>query len=133
MPFASSHIQHHMVSTEGTGGKITVAIFYNYNIIMTGENDIRFEWNTQKNALNLQKHGISFEEAKTVFYDPNAQLISDPDHSGKEDRFILLGLSETLNLLVVCHCYRSQDQVIRIFSARRATKAETKVYQELLI
>lgn len=90
---------------------------------------IRFEWDENKNTINRQKHKISFEEAKTVFYDENALLIDDPDHSETEDRFILLGLSREAKLLVVCHCYRQSDTVIRIISARKATKAEAKYYE----
>lgn len=90
---------------------------------------IRFEWDENKNTINRQKHKISFEEAKTVFYDENALLIDDPDHSETEDRFILLGLSREAKLLVVCHCYRQSDTVIRIISARKATKTEAKCYE----
>ena len=70
----------------------------------------------------------SFNEAESVFYDPNGKLIADPDHSAEEDRFIFLGLSKLLKLLVVCHCYRENDDTIRIFSARKATKNEKKSY-----
>jgi uncharacterized protein len=89
---------------------------------------IHFDWDESKNDANIRKHKISFEEAKTVFYDPNARIISDPEHSDNEDRFILLGLSQKLNLLIVCHCYRSKDEVIRIISARRATNTESENY-----
>jgi hypothetical protein len=89
---------------------------------------LRFEWDERKAAANLRKHGISFEEAKSVFYDERAKLIDDPDHSENEDRFILLGLSSALNVLVVCHCYRTDSGVIRIISARKATARETKSY-----
>ena len=89
---------------------------------------IRFEWDKNKNRINQDKHGISFEEAKTVFYDVDALVIDDPAHSKEEDRFIILGLSKTANLLIVCHCYRETETVIRIFSARKATKTETKYY-----
>ena len=75
-----------------------------------------------------KKHSISFEEAKTVFYDENALVIDDPEHSEEEERFIILGLSQRANLLVVCHCYRASDTVIRIISARRATKTESRYY-----
>lgn len=90
--------------------------------------DIRFEWDAKKNKLNIQKHKVSFEEAKTVFYDENARIIADPEHSQTEDRFIILGLSASLKLLVVCHCYRQADEIIRIISARKATKNETNYY-----
>ncbi|MBI4597651.1 MAG: BrnT family toxin [Candidatus Omnitrophica bacterium] len=91
--------------------------------------DIRFEWNRTKAALNRRKHGVSFEEAQTVFYDENAIEFFDPDHSEREDRFIMLGLSFTLRLLVVCHCVREAQSVIRIISARRATRHEAKHYR----
>ena len=91
---------------------------------------ITFEWDENKNNINKKKHKISFEEAKSVFYDSNALLISDPEHSYDEERFILLGLSKNLNLLIVCHCYRCSESVIRIIFARKATKNETKQYNE---
>lgn len=90
---------------------------------------IKFEWDALKAAANINKHGVSFEEARTVFFDDNAKLINDPDHSGDEDRFVLLGLSHGLRVLIVCHCYRSEGNVIRIISARRATTNETKAYK----
>lgn len=90
--------------------------------------EIRFEWDENKNLINRRKHGISFEEAQTVFYDEAALVIDDPEHSDEEERFIILGLSNKLNLLVVCHCYRESDSVIRIISARKATKTETNFY-----
>lgn len=89
---------------------------------------LRFEWDERKAAANVKKHGVSFEEAKSVFYDERAKLIADPDHSEDEDRFVLLGLSSALRLLVVCHCYRGNDGVIRFISARKATAKETKCY-----
>lgn len=89
---------------------------------------IRFEWDENKNRINQGKHRISFEEAQTVFYDEQALVIDDPEHSEGEDRFIILGLSRKANLLVVCHCYRASDTVIRIISARRATKTEEQYY-----
>ena len=89
-----------------------------------------FEWDEQKNRINKEKHKISFEEAETVFYDESAIVIDDPDHSQEEDRFIILGLSKKDNLLVVCHCYRESDTVIRIFSARKATITESRQYRE---
>jgi uncharacterized DUF497 family protein len=90
---------------------------------------LRFDWDSRKAAQNLRKHGVSFEEAKTVFLDERARLIDDPDHSEEEDRFVLLGLSGALRLLLVCHCYRSESGVIRIISARKATRAESKFYR----
>ncbi len=89
---------------------------------------IRFEWDENKNCSNIKKHGISFEEAKTVFYDNNARLISDPDHSDQEDRFIILGMSMNLKILLVIHTYKERDELIRIISARKATKNESKIY-----
>ena len=91
-------------------------------------NSIKFEWEASKAASNVQKHGITFEEARTVFFDERARLINDPDHSESEDRFILLGFSSSLRVIVVCHCYRSEGNVIRIISARKATTQETKAY-----
>lgn len=90
---------------------------------------LRFEWDNRKAAANLRKHRVSFEEARSVFFDEQARLIDDPDHSEEEDRFVLLGLSGALRLLLVCHCYRSEDEVIRIISARRATRTEAKFYR----
>lgn len=89
---------------------------------------IKFDWDLKKNRINIEKHGISFEEAKTVFYDPNARLIYDSDHSKSEDRFILMGISQELRVLVVCHCYKKADEIIRIISARKANKNEKKQY-----
>lgn len=89
---------------------------------------LSFEWDEHKNEINKLKHKISFEEAQTVFYDERALIIDDPDHSMEEERFIILGLSTKANLLVVCHCYRASDTVIRIISARKATKTESTYY-----
>jgi uncharacterized protein len=89
---------------------------------------LQFEWDEHKAAANLKKHGVSFEEAKTVFVDERAKLISDPDHSADEDRFVLLGLSSALRLLLICHCYRDEGGVIRIISARKAVANEAKAY-----
>ena len=91
---------------------------------------INFEWDENKNIINQKKHKISFEEAMTVFYDDEALVIDDPEHSEEEERFIILGLSNKTNLLVVCHCYRKSDTVIRIISARKATATESKQYYE---
>jgi uncharacterized DUF497 family protein len=90
--------------------------------------DIQFEWDDSKNVLNKRKHSISFEEASTVFSDDYALLLNDPDHSHEEDRFILLGLSSSIKILIVCHCYRSKDEIIRIISARKANKHEKNQY-----
>jgi len=87
-------------------------------------------WDENKNQKNIMKHNVSFEEAQTVFYDPNAKIIDDPDNSYEESRFIILGLSKMLHLLVVCHCYRGNDEIIRIISARKATKKESEYYGE---
>lgn len=89
---------------------------------------LQFEWDARKATANEKKHGVSFEEARSVFFDERARLIDDPDHSEDEARFILLGLSSSLRLLLVCHCYRSDDNVIRIISARKATAGESKSY-----
>ena len=92
--------------------------------------ELHFVWDQRKNSSNQKKHNISFEEAKTVFYDEFARLLADPEHSLEEDRYILLGLSAQLRCLVVCHCYRESEQTIRIISARKASKSETKQYEE---
>jgi len=90
---------------------------------------LHFEWDENKNKINQRKHGVSFEEAVSVFYDDEALVIDDPDHSDFEERFIILGLSRKANLLVVCHCYRASDTSIRIISARKATRTESRFYQ----
>ena len=89
---------------------------------------LRFEWDDTKAQINVRKHGVTFEEAATVFDDADAILFDDPDHSQDEDRFILLGMSLMANVLIVCHCYRNEDQSIRIISARKATKKEAEEY-----
>ena len=91
---------------------------------------LSFEWDPQKDLINRKKHGISFEEAATVFEDVNALVISDSEHSEDEESFVILGFSLQANLLVVCHCYRASESVIRIISARKATKNESRQYQE---
>jgi uncharacterized protein len=91
-------------------------------------NDITFEWDDKKNRENKRKHKVSFEEAQSAFLDENAIRFFDPDHSQDEDRFLMLGMSFTLRVLVVCHCYREDDSVIRIISARRADKREQSDY-----
>lgn len=91
--------------------------------------NIEFEWDETKNEANKKKHKIAFEDATTVFYDPNALIIPDTEHSAEEDRFLILGMSATINLLVVSHCYRASDSVIRLISARKATKNEAKHYK----
>ena len=92
--------------------------------------DLQFEWDERKNVHNRRRHGVSFEEAETVFLDDQALLLDDPDHSSREDRFILLGLSAAIRMLVVCHCYRGSGDVIRLISARKATATERKGYLE---
>ncbi len=91
--------------------------------------DLKFDWDKSKAALNEKKHGISFEEAATIFYDDNALEFHDPDHSDREDRFFMVGLSFKTRVLLVSHCVR-QGSVIRIISARKATKHEAQKYWE---
>ncbi len=103
-------------------------VAYNYNVVILAVvPELRFEWDARKSAANKRKHGVSFEEAQTVFYDDRAILIEDPDDD--EERFVLLGLSAALRILVVCHCYRERDQVIRIVSARKADRNERLDYE----
>lgn len=94
--------------------------------------DLTFEWNDRKASENKRKHGVTFDEAKSAFLDENARLIPDPEHSDAEDRFVLLGLSIQLRLLLVCHCYREEENVIRIISARKADRSERNQYSEFL-
>ena len=89
---------------------------------------LKFDWDEAKNQANIRKHGISFQEAITVFYDDDALIIQDDAHSELEERFILIGFSYKANILVVCHCYREQDSIIRIISARKASTKERKSY-----
>lgn len=90
--------------------------------------NLRSEWDPRKAAANFRKRGVSFEDAQSVFTDERARLIADPDHSADEDRFLLLGLSSSLRVLVVAHCYREAEGVIRIISARKATRDEQRSY-----
>ena len=90
--------------------------------------EIEFEWDPKKARANLKKHGVSFEEARSVFYDDEALFRDDDEHSQAEDRFVLLGLSSILRILVVVHCFRGEDDVIRIISARKATPSEAGQY-----
>ena len=90
---------------------------------------LNFEWDRRKEAANRKKHGVSFDEARTAFFDENARLLADPDHSDDEDRFILLGLSSRLRLLVVCHCYQEESETIRVISARKADRSERRQYE----
>lgn len=92
---------------------------------------MRFIWDQNKNLANIKKHGISFEEAENVFFDDNARLIPDPEHSISEERFIILGVTNKLRFLVVVHTYKEDDNVIRIISARKATKTEIKYYYKV--
>ncbi len=94
-------------------------------------NRMRFEWDGKKEKTNIKKHGISFDEASSAFYDENAIQFFDPDHSQGEDRFILLGISFKLRVLVVCHCFRTEETVVRIISARKADRGEEKEYWRL--
>ena len=89
---------------------------------------LRFEWDKEKERINIRKHGISFEEARMVFYDEKAIQFFDPDHSEDEDRFLLLGISFKLRILIVCHCFRESETVIRLFSARKADREEEQEY-----
>ena len=98
-----------------------------YNLIMK---TIEFEWDEKKDRINIEKHGISFDEASTVFYDDYAIMFDDPDHSDYEDRFLILGITRRENLCIVSHCYRREDEIIRIISARKATKREMKTYND---
>ena len=91
---------------------------------------MQFEWDPNKNEINRKKHGISFEEAQTVFYDEYAILFDDPDHSETEDRFLIIGFSQRENLCIVSHCYRGKDEIIRIISARKATRTEQSYYSK---
>jgi uncharacterized DUF497 family protein len=88
---------------------------------------LHFDWDPKKAAANQKKHGVSFDEARTVFFDDRAKLIDDPDHS-ESDRFVILGLSGALRVILVCHCYRDEGNVIRIFSARKASPYEARQY-----
>ena len=87
-----------------------------------------FAWDEEKQEANIKKHKITFIEASTVFDDENALVRDDPDHSQEEDRFIIIGFSENARLLIVCHCYRTDDSIIRIISARKANRRERKEY-----
>ena len=90
--------------------------------------EIRFEWDENKNEINKKKHGLSFEAAKEVFYDESAIIFDDPEHSLQEDRFLIIGMIRSSKICIVSHCYRDNDNVIRLISAREATKSERKFY-----
>jgi len=94
--------------------------------------ELRFEWDPRKARANQRNHGVSFEEARSVFLDERAIEFYDDEHAEWEDRFLLLGLSSQLNLLLVCHCHREREDAIRIISARKATKRESEHYKEVL-
>jgi hypothetical protein len=93
---------------------------------------MEFAWDHNKNKGNLAKHGVDFHEAKSIFFDENARIIFDDEHSHDEDRYILLGISNALRLLTVVHTYSKSDDIIRIISARKASKNETRQYTEFL-
>ena len=90
---------------------------------------ITFAWDEGKNRRNQKKHGVSFVEAQSVFFDDDALEFFDPNHSEGEDRFLLIGRSYRLRILLICHCFRERDSVLRIISARRATRKERRVYK----
>ena len=94
--------------------------------------DLRIEWDPRKSRANKAKHGVSFEEARTAFLHEHVRIIPDEDHSEEEDRLILMGLCLKLRVLLVCHCYRESDHVVRIISARRADPSERRQYSEYL-
>jgi uncharacterized DUF497 family protein len=90
--------------------------------------ELSFRWDPKKEKLNIKKHGVSFNEASTAFYDEQAIQFFDPDHSEEEDRFILMGVSFKLRVLVVCHCYRESEEIVRLISARKANTNEEQEY-----
>jgi Uncharacterized protein conserved in bacteria len=91
--------------------------------------DLVFEWDEGKNSANREKHGVSFEEARSAFLDENARVLPDPEHSEEEDRFILLGLGASGRMLIVCHCHREEESIVRIISARKANRREQHSYR----
>ncbi len=90
---------------------------------------MKFDWDPEKNEINVKKHGVNFEEAETVFEDERAVTLFDEEHSTSEDRFKIIGMSRKLRELMVCYCYRNGDEITRIISARRASKNESKLYE----
>ena len=98
-----------------------------YNIIING---LEFEWDEKKNNINIKKHGISFEEAIMVFYDDDAIVFDDPDHSIEENRFLIIGMTDKDKICILSHCYRDNEDKIRIISARKAEKGEIRVYNK---
>jgi len=91
---------------------------------------MKFEWDERKNKVNIKKHGVSFEEAKTVFYSEQAIIFDDPDHSDKEERFIIVGFSNVGKLLLACFCEREKGDIIRIISARKLSKKESRKFNK---
>ncbi len=104
---------------------IDLELCYIYIVIMNG---LSFEWDENKNEQNQKRHGVAFEEAQTVFFDDNAVEFYDAEHSEHEDRFLILGFSARFRMLIICHCFREDEDIIRIISARKATKNERKFY-----
>ena len=104
---------------------VLLSLQYMYTVVM---DNLSFAWDNRKNKANQRKHSVSFEEAQTVFFDEKAIEFFDPDHSDQKERFLMLGLSVALRVLVVCHCLRESRAVIRIISARKATGNESKFY-----
>ncbi len=98
--------------------------------MLVGMNELSFEWDLKKAESNITKHGVSFEEAKAVFYDERALVIPDPDHSKVEERFIIMGMGDQSRVLVVVHCLRGNNGVIRIISARKAGTKEMQSYRK---
>lgn len=94
---------------------------------------MNFEWDETKNQINQRKHGVSFEDVKSVFEDVFAILFDDPDHSQAEERFLIIGMSNVKGICIVSHCYRGIEEKIRIISARKATKSECNVYEERIL
>ena len=121
---SSTSIDVSRFKSESIGGSIV-----RLNDIFFSINKIIFQWDEQKNKINQQKHGISFEEAESVFFDDYAVQFWDEEHSQEEERFLLLGLSSQMRILIVVHCFREEDSIIRIVSARKATKNESKEYR----
>jgi hypothetical protein len=101
------------------GHQLKAALREHYSVVTSGMSELHFEWDQRKAAANENKHGVTFEEAKSMFSDERAKLIDDPDHSDDEARFILLGSSRAFRVLVICHCYREEGNVIRIISVEK--------------
>ena len=118
------------LSSGAVGRRLARPLQCSYNILVSS--DLRFEWDPRKASANAKKHGVTFEEASTVFSDENGLFMADPEHSESEDRFLLLGISRALKLLVVCHCFRTSVDVVRIINARKADRSERRQYNERL-